>query len=133
MLSLMERYDLSLFEEDCADLLHGRLILFADAYVIHHLGVKHGDFTPQNMLRKKWSCFFRIIDFGFSNVDHTCPGWSECGELKEVWHELQLDMKLRFKVDCLLVFVIIVCVFITTSSIPTNSSWSMWLQNHLNL
>jgi len=97
-LSLMERYGLSSFEEDCADLLHGRLILFAEAYAIHHLGVKHGDFTPQNVLRKKRSCFFRIIDFGFSNVDHTCPGWSECSELKEVWRKLQLDMKLRFKV-----------------------------------
>jgi len=114
-----------------------RLILglFAEAYVIHHMGVMHGDFTPQNVLRKKRSCFFRIIDFGFSNVDHTCPGWSEYGELKEVWRKLQLDMKLRSRVmvDYLLVIVVVVCVFITTSSIRTNLSWSMWLQNHLYL
>ncbi|KAI0272857.1 hypothetical protein BGY98DRAFT_1000782 [Russula aff. rugulosa BPL654] len=52
-----------------------RLILFAEMYCIHYLGVEHGDFEPQNVLRKRWPCFLKIIDFGFSDVDHTCPGW----------------------------------------------------------
>ena len=78
--------------------MHGRLILFAEVYCIHRLGVEHADLEPQNVLRKKWSCFFKIIDFGFSNVDHTCPGWRECGELKDVWCSLQLDrVNLGFK------------------------------------
>jgi hypothetical protein len=32
-----------------------------------------------------------IIDFAFSNIDHTCPGWRECGELKDVWRKLELE------------------------------------------
>jgi len=75
-----------------------RFILFAEVYCVHQLGVEHGDFEPRNVLRKKWSCFFKIIDFGFSNVNHTCPGWRKCGELKELWHSLELDrVNFRFK------------------------------------
>lgn len=58
---------------------------------VHYLGVAHGDLAPRNVLRKKWSFPFKIIDFGFSDVRHTCPGWRECGELKEVRRELHLD------------------------------------------
>ncbi|KAH9967188.1 hypothetical protein BC827DRAFT_573120 [Russula dissimulans] len=68
-----------------------RLILFAELCCIHYLGVEHRDFAPRNVLHKKWSCLPKIIDFGFSNVGHSCPGWKECGELKGAWHELQLD------------------------------------------
>jgi len=65
---------------------------------VHQLGVEHEDFKPQNVLQKKWSFFFKIIDFGFSNVNHTCPGWRKCRELKVLWHSLELDrVNFRFK------------------------------------
>jgi serine/threonine protein kinase len=67
-------------------------------YCIHYLGVEHRDLEPRNVLRRGRSCTFKIIDFGFSDVDHTCPGWRECGELKEVWRKLQLDrVNFQFK------------------------------------
>ncbi|KAH9954360.1 hypothetical protein BC827DRAFT_969578 [Russula dissimulans] len=100
-LLLIERYGTPMvlrFEGGCAGLLHDRLILFSEVYCMHQLGVEHGDFEPRNVLRKKWSCFLKITDFGFSNVDHTCPGWRKCGELKDVWRSLQLDrVNFRFK------------------------------------
>ena len=52
--------------------------------------MNHQDFEPRNVLRKGW-CRLTIIDFAFSDVDHTCPGWKECGELKESWHKLELE------------------------------------------
>ena len=75
-----------------SDFLCGRLILFAEVYWIHYLGVEHRDLKPQNVLQKRWSYLFKIIDFGFSDVDHTCPGWRKCGELKKMRCKLQLDM-----------------------------------------
>jgi hypothetical protein len=33
----------------------------------------------------------KIIDFGFSNAEHICPGWNECWELKGAWRVLLLD------------------------------------------
>jgi len=33
----------------------------------------------------------KIIDFGFSNTDHVCPGWNACGELQIAWKELLPD------------------------------------------
>ena len=65
-------------------------MLFVQLYLIHYLGVYHGDLEPRNVVRKGW-CRLKIIDFAFSDVDHMCPGWRECSELKRVWHELQLD------------------------------------------
>jgi hypothetical protein len=43
--------------------------------------------------REEVAFFPKIIDFGLSNVNHTCPAWKECvsGELKDVWSKLQLD------------------------------------------
>ena len=111
---------------------------------MHYLGVEHRDLEPQNVLRKRWSCIFKIIDFGFSDVDHTCPGWRECGELKEVRRELQLDwVSFRFKsmvpevkmrpvtrLDYILLpFIILMfswLVFIIISGTPAN--WNMWPQ-----
>jgi serine/threonine protein kinase len=69
-------------------------VLFVQLYLIYYLGVYHRDLKPRNVVRKGW-CRLKIIDFAFSNVNHTCPGWRECSELKSVWHELQLD-KLAF-------------------------------------
>jgi hypothetical protein len=37
-----------------------------------------------------------IIDFAFSDIDHECPGWRECDELKDVWRELELE-RLAFR------------------------------------
>ncbi|KAI9453885.1 hypothetical protein F5148DRAFT_453903 [Russula earlei] len=68
-----------------------RLIIFGELYCIHLLGVEHGDLEPQNVLQKKWAGFPKIIDFGFANVNHSCPGWNQCGELKDMWHKLGLD------------------------------------------
>ena len=65
-------------------------MLFVELYLIHYLGVDHKDLEPRNVVRKGW-CRLKIIDFAFSNVDHTCPGWRGCSELKGMWHELQLD------------------------------------------
>ena len=36
-------------------------------------------------MRKGW-CRLTIVDFAFSDVDHTCPGWRDCYELKDAWH-----------------------------------------------
>jgi serine/threonine protein kinase len=101
--------------------------LFAEVYCIHYLGVEHGDFDPRNMLRKRWSCFPKIIDFGFSDVDHTCPGWRECGELEEVWDNLQLDtVNFRSGLDHRLfllsgsMIVFPMLAFIIISRIPAN-------------
>ena len=84
--------------------------------------------------------FSRSSTSGFqaSSVSHTCPGWKECSELKEVWRELQLDwVEFGFKnrhVDYILLPVVFrvvmaVFVFVTTSGIPAN--WRMWPQIHL--
>jgi len=62
--------------------------------MIHALGVEHADFEPRDMVRKGW-CRLRVIDFAFSNVNHTCPGWG-CNELTYPWHKLELD-KLTFR------------------------------------
>ncbi|KAI9453431.1 hypothetical protein F5148DRAFT_1151967 [Russula earlei] len=67
-----------------------RLIIFGELYCIHLMGVEHGDLEPRNVLQK-WSRFPKIIDFGFANVNHSCPGWSQCGELKDMWRKLGLD------------------------------------------
>jgi len=104
-----------------------RLILFAEVYCMHYLGVEHRDLEPQNVLRKRWSYIFKIIDFGFSDVDHKCPGWRECGELREVWHNLQLDrVNFRFGLDhrlfllSMIVFPLLAFAFVMTSGIPAN-------------
>jgi serine/threonine protein kinase len=99
--------------------------LFAEVYCIHYLGVEHGDFDPRNVLRKRWSCFPKIIDFGFSDVDHTCPGWRECDELEEVWDMLQLDtVNFRSGLDhrlfLLSMIVFPMLAFIIISRIPAN-------------
>ncbi|KAI0252589.1 hypothetical protein BJV78DRAFT_323116 [Lactifluus subvellereus] len=72
-----------------------RLVLFGELYLIHYFGVDHRDFEPRNVLRKGW-CRLTIIDFAFSKVDHTCPGWRECGELQRVWRKLELE-RLAFR------------------------------------
>lgn len=94
---------------------------------MHYLGVEHRDLEPQNVLRKRWSYLFKIIDFGFSNVDHTCPGWRECGELKKVRCELQLDgFKIRpvaYLDYILFPFIMLLfswLVFVIISGTPTN-------------
>jgi hypothetical protein len=38
-------------------------------------------------VRNGW-CRLRIIDFAFSEVNHVCPGWRKCEELRYVWSEL---------------------------------------------
>ena len=59
---------------------------------MHYLGVEHRDLEPQNVLRKRGSYIFKIIDFGFSDVDHRCPGWRECVvSWNKVRRQLQLD------------------------------------------
>ncbi|KAI0249880.1 hypothetical protein BJV78DRAFT_633568 [Lactifluus subvellereus] len=74
-----------------------RLVLFGELYLIHYFGVprNHQDFEPRNVLRKGW-CRLTIIDFAVPNVDHTCPEWRVCSELKDVWRKLQLD-RLAFR------------------------------------
>jgi serine/threonine protein kinase len=132
-LPLIERYGLLRFEKGCADFLCCRLTLFAEMYCIHRLGVLHGDFQPQNVVRKRWPCSLKIIDFGFSYVDHTCPGWRECSELKEVWDMLQLSgVNLWFSLDrrlfLLSMIVFPLLAFIITSGLP--ASWRLWPQMH---
>ncbi|KAI9510072.1 hypothetical protein F5148DRAFT_1374703 [Russula earlei] len=76
-----------------------RLILFGELYSIHLLGVEHGDLEPRNVLRKKWSLLPKIIDFGIADVNHSCPGWSQCKELNDVWRKLGLvDLWLKCRV-----------------------------------
>ena len=98
-LSFIERYALACRDSRAVlTFLYGRLTLFAEIYCMHYLGIEHRDLEPRNVLRKRHSRIFKIIDFGFSDVEHTCPGWRECYELKEVWRELQLDrVNLQFK------------------------------------
>ncbi|KAI0247006.1 hypothetical protein BJV78DRAFT_84068 [Lactifluus subvellereus] len=67
-----------------------RIVLFGQLYLIHCLGVCHWDFEPRNVLRKGW-CRLTIIDFGISDVNHTCPGWRECPELRCACEQLRLD------------------------------------------
>jgi serine/threonine protein kinase len=109
--------------------LYGRVILFAEVYCMHHLGVEHRDLEPQNVLRKRRSYIFKIIDFGFSDVYHTRPGWRECGELREVCHNLQLDrVNSRFGLLFLCMIVFPLLAFVMTSGIPAN--WRLWPQMH---
>lgn len=96
-----------------------------------YLGVEHGDFDTRNVVRKRWSCLLKIIDFGFTDVDHTCPGWRECGELEDVWHKLQLDrVNFLFGLDhrlfLLSMIVFPLLAFVITSGIPAN--WRLWPQ-----
>ncbi|KAI0253725.1 hypothetical protein BJV78DRAFT_163667 [Lactifluus subvellereus] len=86
-----EGQSLAALEMEFASLgLVERLVLFGQLYLIHRLGVDHRDFEPRNVLRKGW-CRLTIIDFAFSDVNHSCHGWRECPELKYAWHEqLQL-------------------------------------------
>ena len=71
--------------------LSGDSFLFQFLYhLIQRRGVCHQDFEPQNVLRKG-RCRLTIVDFAYSDVDHTCPGWRDCYELKGAWHsKLQL-------------------------------------------
>ena len=99
-------------------------------YCIHYLGVEHGYFEPQNVLRKRWACFLKIIDFGFSDVDHTCPGWRECGELEEVWDKLQLP-RVNFRFGLLFLLSMIgfpLLAFVITPGIAAD--WRLWPQMH---
>jgi serine/threonine protein kinase len=80
--------------------LRYRVVLYGQLYLIHWAGVCHRDFQPQNVLRKGW-CRLKIIDFAFSDLNHTCPGWESCGELRNSWYEeLKLD-RLPVKNDTL--------------------------------
>jgi serine/threonine protein kinase len=102
-------------------------------YCIHYLGVEHGDLEPQNVLRKRRSCLLKIIDFGFSDVDHSCPGWRECGELEEVWHKLRLDRLESWfgpnhRLFLLSMIVFPLLAFVIASGIPEN--WRLWPQIH---
>jgi len=95
---------------------------------LHYLGVAHGDLAPRNVLRKKWSFLFKIIDFGFSDVRHTCPGWRECGELKEVRRELHLDrvefvFRFRNRLDSLLL-IFITGVFVLIVSLQIGNKYT---------
>jgi serine/threonine protein kinase len=98
-------------------------------YCMHYLGVKHVDFEPQNVVRKRWPCSLKIIDFGISDVDHRCPGWRECDELEEVWDKLQL---FRFCLDHRLFLLSMIAfpllAFVITLGIPAN--WMLWPQMH---
>jgi serine/threonine protein kinase len=58
--------------------------------LIHRCGVEHRDFVPRNIVQKR-GLYLKIIDFGFSNTDHVCPGWNVCMELQFAWRELLLD------------------------------------------
>jgi serine/threonine protein kinase len=127
-LPLIERYGLLRIKGSCVNFLYCRLILFAEMYCIHYLGVEHGDFEPQNVLRKRWPCFLKIIDFGFSDVDHTCPGWRECSELKEVWDKLHFRFSLDHRLFLLSVIVFPLLAFVITSGIHVN--WRLWPQMH---
>ena len=101
-------------------------------YCIHYLGVEHGYFEPENVLRKRWPCFLKIIDFGYSDVDHTCPGWRECGELEGVWDKLQLPrVNFRFDPDHPLFIVIVftLLAFVISSCILVNRR--LWPQMYL--
>ncbi len=53
--------------------------------------LERGNLEPRNVAAKEVVLFFNLIDIGFSNVNHTCPGRMECGELKDVWRNLQPD------------------------------------------
>jgi serine/threonine protein kinase len=68
-------------------ILLNRLVLFGKLYLIHCIGISHDDFQPQNVVRKGW-CNLRIIDFGFSDINHTCPGWTKCYELRNAWNDV---------------------------------------------
>jgi len=57
-----------------------RFLLFLYLCSIHALGVEHADFEPRNVVRKGWRRL-RVIDFAFSDVNHTCSGWGVCNEL----------------------------------------------------
>ncbi|KAI0289072.1 hypothetical protein BC826DRAFT_1188019 [Russula brevipes] len=93
-----EGQSLSHLEEFVSLPLIERLILFGELYCIHLFGVEHRDVAPRNVLRKRWSWFLKMIDFGFSNVNHTCPGWRKCGELNAAREKLGLDrMNFRLK------------------------------------
>ena len=112
------------------DILYCRLILFAEMYCIHYLGVEHWDFNPPNVLRKKGSCFLKIVDFGFSEIDHTCPGWRECSELEEVWRKLELNFwfGVDYRLFLLSMIVFPLLAFVITLGVPAN--WRLWPQMH---
>ena len=52
--------------------------------------MNHRDFESRNVLRKRW-CRLRIIGFAFLDVEHTCPEWRECSELKDAGVKLELE------------------------------------------
>jgi serine/threonine protein kinase len=68
---------------------------FFELYLAHYIGIKYRDFEPWNALLKQWFVP-KIIDFGFSDANHTCAGWMGCHELKEAWHDPQLDHRVPF-------------------------------------
>lgn len=103
--------------------------------MVHALGVEHADFEPRNVVRKGW-CRLRIIDFAFSNVNHTCPGWGVCNELTYAWHKLELDQltfrhnsgmlrnKFRSVGDILSgIFLVIPLAFIMTFKSVISGDW----------
>ena len=47
---------------------------------VHARGVAHRDLEWHNITRRGSDIF--IIDFSHAEVDHDCPGESECGELR---------------------------------------------------
>ncbi|KAK7006120.1 hypothetical protein R3P38DRAFT_2793888 [Favolaschia claudopus] len=66
-----------------------RFTIYQIVQEIHRAGILHGDLAPRNVLRGSDGTL-NLIDFGFSSLDHRCPG-STCAELLALAQSLHLD------------------------------------------
>lgn len=52
---------------------------------LHERGVLHNDLEPRNVLNASGQ--LKVIDFGISELGHSCSGASDCLSLAQLWRD----------------------------------------------
>ncbi len=75
-------------------------------------------------------CIHKTTAFGFPDVDHTCPGWRECGELTEMWRKLdRVDFQFKGMVPEFKIRLVAILLLCSSGSFCHNPGYSCELEN----